>query len=1145
MATTSMLRAKGLHTFNNYLSEVPEGALLDADNAIIDKDGVVEPRRGITQYGEIGTTSADTAKQLLVYKDRILAHYSSTLAWDDGIGNFTNYVTPIEETEAGLRIKSVEANGNLYITSAEGVKKLASNGQAGLATAPITNAGGIKAITGTATCDYSIEGFLSGYSKVAYRVTWITEDINGNLIEGAPSPAIEVTNQSAQSCRVILNFQVPNDITTDYSYRIYRTNVASQSGTPTFAGISTLETGDEMRLVIETPYTSGTSITITDETPEDFRNNGVNLYTNEFSGEGINQANEPPPFAKDIALYKNAVFFSNTRTRHFLQIALLGLSAFKSYGGLQDAIDITSITYLAPTTTVTFSAAHGMTTGTRIVVLESGSPLDGKQVVASVPAPNQITITADSTGANAASTSIYGSSIAITRGANPAHYYYFVGRPEVNTITFPVKASIAAVDPADYVHLYSSEDANNYVFWFKNGTTTEPVVPGAIFVPVDVSDVAVVTAADVANKFADAVEANSFDFLITDVTGGAVQVQNANSGLATDATVTGSILVVKDQNGHGEDASQGYVRLSTYESPAQSIDDTGRSLAKVITANPAEYVNAFYLFVPDGLPGNLYLQSRDLDPTPFFVTASDTATGGVFNPDLSIPTSSINDESNNRIYYSKVSQPEAVPLLNYQPVGPKDKKILRIIALRDSLFILKEEAVYRLTGDSSTNYSITIFDNSANLVAPDTAVVLNNQIYCLTTQGIATISETGVSIISRPIENIFNTVMSPAFTQYKTLSFAAAYESDRAYLIWVPTLPTDTVATRVFRFNTFTQTWTYWSKEATASVVETSINKLYVGAADLNLIEVERKTLTRDDYADRQYDLSIPVNSIVDGNVTLSSGVLVEDGDSIIQLQYVTVGQVERLAKKIALDTGVPDTVGNQNRDYYRNFDIPIGGDLQGSTSALITQLNSDVSGTFDTTFSNDFETFQTEFNALVTSMNASALLNQANYKGSTGTAPVEILVQDKISTNVVVPLALGPIVQGVVTHYKAIKSLVVWAPSSFGDPSLNKHVREGTVLFDNAGIAFATIGYNSDLSPNFEDIPFLLEGDGSWGGFFYSSTTWGGEGSARPFRTLIPRQKQRCRFIRARFQHSTAFYRYAILGISYTYEVYGERAYK
>lgn len=1143
MATTSMLRAAGLHTFNNYLSSVPEGALLVADNTIIDKDGTIEPRRGIRQYGVIGTTSADIARQFLIYKDRILAHFSDTIAWDNGSGTFTNYAETFAVADSGLRIKSVESNGNLYVTTGEGVKKIATNSQANLGAAFIGAAGGIKAITGTATCDYTVEGFLDGYSKVAYRITWITTDINGNLIEGAPSPAIEVTNQSPQSAKVSLTFQVPNGITTAYSYRIYRTNVARQSGTPTFEGIAALETGDEMRLVIESPYVTGTSITVLDETPEDFRNNGVNLYTNEFSGEGINQANEPPPYARDIALYKNAVFYANTRTRHFIQIALLGLGAFKSYGGLQDSIDITGMTYLAPDTTITFDAPHGMTVGTRIVIMESGDPaFDGVHEITDVPNPNEIVIEADSSGASITDMSIYGSSIAIQRGANPANFYYFVGRPEVYTYTFPDKTDIASTGTADYIQAYAAENQASYVFWFKNGTSVEPVITNTIPIEIDITDVGIVTGADIATKFADVVANNTFDFEVIGTIGAAATVRTGNSGAATDSTTSNPLILInKDQNGHGEDTTKGYIRLSTYVSPAQSIDDTARSLAKVITSNPTEVVNAFYLFIPDGLPGNFYLQARDLSTEPFTITASDAAAGELFNPNLSSPVVSSNDESPNRIYYSKLNQPEAVPTLNYQNVGPRDKKILRIVALRDSLFILKEEAVYRLTGDSSTNYSITIFDNSANLIAADSAVVLNNQIYCLTTQGVTTISETGVSIISRPIESTINMISSPAFTNYKTITFGVGYESDRSYLLWVPSIPSDETATRAFRFNTFTQTWTSWSVGANCGIVEPVLNRLYTGATDTNLVEIERKDLTRDDYTDRQYDLQIPADAIEGDVVTVSSGVLIRPGDMLVQTQYVTIAQVIRVARKLVFDTAVSVA----QKPYYEAFDIPIGADLPSYTSDLFTQLNTDIGSTFNTIFSADSLTFQGEFNDVIDDMNASPLLNQANYKPAVGNSPFELLVEEKVGPNEIKVLAIPPLVQGNVIHYKAIESEVVWAPLYFGDPSLYKHIRQGTVLFDNAGIAFATIGYNSDLSPNFEDIDFLLEGDGSWGGFFFSATTWGGEGSARPFRTLIPRQKQRCRFIRARFQHSTAFYRYAILGISYTYEIYSERAYK
>lgn len=137
------------------------------------------------------------------------------------------------------------------------------------------------------------------------------------------------------------------------------------------------------------------------------------------------------------------------------------------------------------------------------------------------------------------------------------------------------------------------------------------------------------------------------------------------------------------------------------------------------------------------------------------------------------------------------------------------------------------------------------------------------------------------------------------------------------------------------------------------------------------------------------------------------------------------------------------------------------------------------------------------------------------------------------------------PLIVGEIEVNKAINSDVIYSPISFGDPAIMKHIRVGTMMFASADLAFASLGFSSDLSPNYEIIPFQLEGDGSWGVFFYNSTTWGGEGTQRPFRTLIPRQKQRCRFIRPRFIHRTAFYKFMIFGVSFDYEITNTRAYK
>lgn len=1143
MATTSMLRARGLYTFPSYLSAIPEGALQKAEDVIIDKEGVIEPRRGITQYGTVGSVITDLPKQLLLYKDRILAHYGSSLAYDNGSGTFANFTGTFSETEAGLRLKSVESNSNFYITTSDGIRKIAATSAATLSSAMISAAGPIKALTGTGQCDYT-QPIFAGYSKVAYRIVWGTKDVNGNLLEGSPSPAIEITNQSPDSCAFELTFLVPNGITTDYFYRIYRTQIATAAS---FSALTDLETGDEMRLVMEEGYTSGSEIIVTDVTPDSFRDQSQNLYTNEFSGEGILQANEPPPFAKDIALYKNAVFFADTRLRHKLLFNLLGVGGMQSFGGVQDTIDITSISYSAPDTTITFSAAPGLIVNQRIVILGSGAAsLDGIHTVKSAVG-NTITVEVDGTGATATNCSVYGSSITIAKGVT-INRYYFVGRPEITDVLWPTKA--AAVD-GGYIIVSAYENKNKYTIWLdKTGTTTAPSgidTEGTIKIRVDISGAGVITADDVAEAVLAAVEANSFDFILVNTTG-TLRITCANSGSADDVVngaVAPGVTITKIQDGQGENSTLGYVRLSTFISSAQNIDDTARSLVKVITKNASEVVNAYYIFKPNDLPGQMLLESKTLDTTGFTIVANSSDVGALFNPNLTTTASSDNEERGNRIYYSKISQPEAIPIVNYADVGPKDKKIKRIIALRDSLFILKEEGVYRLTGETSSNYFITLFDNSAAILGPDTATVMNNQIYCLTTQGVTTITETGVSVVSRPIENILAQVTSPAFTNYKTIAFGASYESDRSYFLWLPKEDFDTVAVRCLRYNTFTNTWTIWNKKAKCAIVGTEKNKLFIGSGVDNYVDVERKDISRLDYADRQYTYALGADAFKTGYIEVSSTALMDQGDVVRQVQYVTMSQVIRLAKKLFFDPAIPMTVGNNNKLFYSEFELEAGCDLQAELADLITQLNADVGGSFNTTYSNDFATFQTEFNALILDLNSSSLLAVKTYQESNGTIPFEMLISKVRNNTEIEVLSAQNFIQGDYILYKAIVSQVVWAPNTLGDPSLMKHVRESTMMFDNAGLAFASVAYNTDLSSGFEEIPFLMEGDGSWGVFYYSSTTWGGEGTNRPFRTLIPRQKQRCRFIRAKFEHSTAFYKYGILGLSFVFEVNSERAYK
>ena len=483
MATSSMTRAAGLYTIPNYLQHSPEGALLEAKNVIIDREGVLEPRRGIKVLGE----SYDIPKQLLTFKNNILVHSNDVIQYSNGndpaiftsfkgkrdinplsvdiltdtitlnlnllteedpivfystgilpapliagtvyyVKNVTqntfqisttpgglvldlssqgtgihtvNYDYVFKELEDGLRVKYIELNGNLYVTTLNGIKKITTNSEYS-----VSNAGGIKALDVFLDFDLSTSiGFLPNEREVAYRVVWGTKDINDNLILGVPSYRQVIQNFTGAGRNVFVSFTVPEGITTDYFYQVYRTNTAVIDGS-----------GDEMKLVYEAQYTTGTTISILDEQPEDIRNNGVPLYSNEFSGEGAFQTNNPPPIAKDISIYKSTAFYANTIGLHKTSFTLVGLDALGMDRG------IVSITGAFPAT-VTTSSTHFLNSG-QTVYLSGCGDLTGKYVITATGL-NTFTINADSADFNPVATdfpAVYSANVKIEKNGVINHF---------------------------------------------------------------------------------------------------------------------------------------------------------------------------------------------------------------------------------------------------------------------------------------------------------------------------------------------------------------------------------------------------------------------------------------------------------------------------------------------------------------------------------------------------------------------------------------------------------------------------------------------------------------------------------------------------------------------------------------------------
>ena len=1012
-----------------------------------------------------------------------------------------------------------------------------------------------------------------------------------------------------------LTITIPQGIDSNYFFQVYRTSVAQATGVVTF---NDLVPNEEYQQVYEAYPTEKElnidhSITIQDVTPDAFR--GANLYTNASTGDGILQSNEIPPVAKDINRYRGSIFYANTRTRQQLLLNLLGVT------NMINSFDINN--------------------------------------------PPKLTI---------------------SNGTQTNTYKFVTGQKEVVEITVNSYTGLN-----NKYFLISSTETNYYVWFSVDGAGVDPLISEKTGIKVNISSVTDTSTVLVAQKIKDILSTYLSDFIPT-ISGSVVTVQNYSFGVAADAQAGTSGFVIKIQDGRSEDESTLSVLLSVAVSPSQAVDETAKSLVRIINKNPNESVYAYYISSAYDVPGKIYLEARQLEQTSaFYVLGNNDTIGASFNPDIS-PNNSIitmttanptvitsssthglltgdqvmitdsnsapsvdglysvtvidstrfsinkavtvsgtgkfikasagvyseNEQKVNRVYYSKYQQPEAVPAVNYFDVGSQDKAILRILPLRTSLFVFKEDGLYRISGDSAP-FQLELFDISFNVLAPDSVVVCNNVIYAWTTQGIQSLTEGGASIISRSIDNIVLKTQSSNFPYFKTATWGVGYESDNSYLVYTVKNQEDTYATIAYRFSTLTNSWTTYNLSHVSGVINPFNDKLYLSASDVAYIEQERKTFSRLDYADREIDSIISAGKLINNTITLANVSNLSVGDVVVQEQTITTTIFNILLEKLDNDNGVTGNDylelwelirGKSPRDQlvglankldsdtgvsYSNFlstintKSAINSAASAANSTIITKVNhglitgrvisitgSTTSPTINSiypvtvidadhfsipakvkiagiignwqTVDTNFNDLQTCYNFIVNTLNVDPGISFNNYPLITNTTSMESIITSidaktkKITTNLTLDYLIGDI-----TIYKAFESSFSYSPITFGDPLLLKHIREATMMFETRTLTGGTLGFRTDLLPELVEIDFKLSGNGIFGyvdgfgdGFF------GGLSNAAPFRTYIPRQCQRCRYMIVRFSHSTAREDYRVNGCTLTGEVsQSSRAYR
>lgn len=308
MLPVVQLANKGLYTFSNRLSEVPPGAMSVANNIDIDRPGIAETRRGFDFYGDQLIAPAIKG---FVYDDTLLWYLNNgSLVHDTGSGVWGTYAGSFFPP-SGSFLNSTQSSGNFYWTTNNGVYKLDS----------LT---GTPVLSGVPTA-LDLQGAISGVgnvilnnSQVGYQILFGYTDANQNLILGAPSEFLFVSNSSGSTQNITLTITVPNGLSTNYFVQIYRTaNTNSLSVPP----------GNNFQLAIEHQLVAGDistkSITIVDTVPDSLL--GAFIYT--ADGQPSPFPNSQPPLALDITTFQGMTFYANFTTIQTADITLDSVGA--------------------------------------------------------------------------------------------------------------------------------------------------------------------------------------------------------------------------------------------------------------------------------------------------------------------------------------------------------------------------------------------------------------------------------------------------------------------------------------------------------------------------------------------------------------------------------------------------------------------------------------------------------------------------------------------------------------------------------------------------------------------------------------------------------------------------------------------------
>ena len=346
-------------------------------------------------------------------------------------------------------------------------------------------------------------------------------------------------------------------------------------------------------------------------------------------------------------------------------------------------------------------------------------------------------------------------------------------------------------------------------------------------------------------------------FTLQTLTFSMISVGSPN-GVQVNDTITINGIVFTGEASQNNAAQQ--FKVTTGGTVSANIDTTARALIACVNANAATtFVYAYYLSGYNNLPGMIELQASSFSQGVFAVTSS---RGGAYSPQIpssGTSFSSSNDYVPNGIFVSKSGQPEAAPANNLEFVGGGDQPIYRVLPLQDRVVVIKSDGIFVITGSSPSALTITLLDSTVICIAPESCRLLNNSVYAMTQQGVVSVTSSGVTIVSRAVEGALLSLTGSNYPNFSTICHAVSYESERLYILALPSSPADTYPTQEYCYNWVTNAWTRWTLDLSSGLVNPFDNRLYVGRPKTNpsFAYQERKSYGFTDYMDDAFNVTV------------------------------------------------------------------------------------------------------------------------------------------------------------------------------------------------------------------------------------------------------------------------------------------------